>query len=368
MVKALVAATAGLTLVLTAELSGQDAIAELKSGEDIFQAACVACHGRDGKGAQRSSVGFTTHLPNFTDCAFATKEPDVDWSAIIHNGGPARSFSRIMPSFREALTDEQIDQVVEHVRKFCTSPAWPRGDLNLPRAMVTEKAFPENETVITTSFNVRGAPGVGNDIVFERRFGAANQFEATVPYGFVHDTGAWRSALGDIALGYKRLLFHSLRTGSILSVSGEVTTPTGDTARGTGNGTTIFETFASYGQILPADSFVQFQGGYEQPVHTDKAPKAAYARTALGRSFSQGGGLGRTWTPMVEFISDWDLVSGAKTNWDVLPQLQIPLSRRMHIMADVGVRVPVNNTADRPVQLMFYLMWDFADGSLRQGW
>mgnify|MGYP003347754157 CR=1 FL=1 len=30
--------------------------------------------------------------------------------------------------------------------------------------------------------------------------------------------------------------------------------------------------------------------------------------------------------------------------------------------------IPVNNTADRQKQMMFYLLWDFADGSLREGW
>ena len=71
----------------------------LETGEDVYRAACVSCHGADGTGAARTSVGFDTRLPDFTDCSFATKEPDGDWSATIHNGGPARGFSRIMPAF-----------------------------------------------------------------------------------------------------------------------------------------------------------------------------------------------------------------------------------------------------------------------------
>ena len=39
---------------------------------------------------------------------------------------------------------------VKHLWRFCSDPAWPRGDLNFPRAFFTEKAFPENETVWTT--------------------------------------------------------------------------------------------------------------------------------------------------------------------------------------------------------------------------
>jgi mono/diheme cytochrome c family protein len=339
----------------------------LTTGKQVWDAACVSCHGIDGKGAARTSVGFTTRLPDFTDCAFATKEPDSDWSATIHNGGPARGFSRIMPAFGEALTDDQIDKLIGYMRGFCDNKAWPQGDLNLPRALVTEKAFPENETVITTAFNVHGAPEVGNDIVFEHRIGPAGQFEATIPYTFVHDTG-WQGGIGDITVGYKHMLFHSMRTGSIFSVLGEITAPTGDKFVGTGGGTTIFETSAAYGQILPWDSFLQFHGGVELPAHTDILPKAWYARTALGKSFTTGRGLGRSWSPMMEFIADRDIEPGAKTNWDLIPQLQIPLSKRMHILGSIGVRVPANNTAGRPTQLMFYLLWDFADGSLRQGW
>jgi mono/diheme cytochrome c family protein len=341
---------------------------KLDTGKEIWDAGCATCHGVDGKGAVRTSVGFTTRLPDFTDCAFATKEPDTDWSATIHNGGPARGFSEIMPSFREQLSDEQIDKVISYMRGFCKDKSWPQGDLNLPRALVTEKAFPENETVITTTFNAHGAPGVGNVITFEKRIGSSGQFEAGIPYDFTHENGGWNAALGDITVGYKQKLFHSMRTGSIFSLLGEVTTPTGNTALGTGGESTVFEASAAYGQLLPADSFLQIHTGIELPVHPDLLPKAYYFRTAIGKSFSTLGGLGRTWSPMMEFIADRDLVTGAQTNWDVIPQLQIPLSKRMHILGSVGFRIPVNNTVDRPKQVMFYLLWDFADGSLRQGW
>jgi hypothetical protein len=40
----------------------------------------------------------------------------------------------------------------------------------------------------------------------------------------------------------------------------------------------------------------------------------------------------------------------------------------MHILANVGVRVPVNNTEDRPKQFLIYFLWDYVDGTLKQGW
>ena len=74
------------------------------------------------------------------------------------------------------------------------------------------------------------------------------------------------------------------------------------------------------------------------------------------------------WTPMMEFIADRDFATGAKTNWDVLPEFQVTLSQRQHVRADIGVRIPATNTEGRPVQVVFYLLWDWFDGPLTEGW
>ena len=71
---------------------------------------------------------------------------------------------------------------------------------------------------------------------------------------------------------------------------------------------------------------------------------------------------------MVEFLADRDLQDGAKTNWDVLPEMQVTVSRRQHIRADIGVRAPFTNTSGRTPQVTFYVLWDWADGKLWEGW
>jgi hypothetical protein len=119
-----------------------------QSGEEVYRFACAACHAEDGRGEPRSVVGFDTPLPDFTDCAFTTSEADFDWNAVVHRGGPARGLDRRMPAFGEALSLEQIRHAIEYVRGFCRSRAWPHANLNLPRALVTDKAFPENEAIV----------------------------------------------------------------------------------------------------------------------------------------------------------------------------------------------------------------------------
>jgi hypothetical protein len=71
---------------------------------------------------------------------------------------------------------------------------------------------------------------------------------------------------------------------------------------------------------------------------------------------------------MLEFLATRDLVSSAKTDWDVLPELQVTISRRQHIRGDLGIRVPATNTAGRQKQIVFYLLWDWQDGKLTEGW
>jgi len=133
-----------------------------------------------------------------------------------------------MPAFGEALTNDQIDKVVEYLRGFCRDSSWPRAELNLPRALFTEKAYPEDEVVMTTTLNAQGAPGVENHIVYEQRFGVKNQIEIDLPFTFENQNRTWYGGVGDTALGWKRELFSSLRTGSIFSLQGEAILPLGD--------------------------------------------------------------------------------------------------------------------------------------------
>lgn len=345
-------------------------LAKLQTGKEIFQAGCASCHGPDGSGQADNLRGFElpATFPDFPDCPTSTVEPDVQWRAIITNGGPIRGFSQIMPSFKDLLSQEQIGKVIDHLRSLCTEPAWPRGNLNLPRALVTEKAFPENETVVAGGFNAQGEAGLGSSVIYERRIGATAMVEAIIPYDFSHAGGNWGASFGDLALGYKQTLYHNLRRGNIFSVGGELIAPTGNKVLGNGGESTIFEAYGAYGQIFPGNSFLQLHSGIELPAHPAKVARAYYLRSAIGKSFVTNGGHGRRWSPMVELIADRELVSGASTNWDVVPELQIPLNKRMHVLGNIGLRIPVNNTVDRPRQLLFYGLWDWADGGLLQGW
>jgi len=357
--------------LLAGILFGQDRVGSRAPGRDIFRTTCVACHGADGRGAPDSTRGFEPPptFPDFTGCVATAREPDRFWSAIVHNGGPERGFSEIMPSFREALTSDQIAQVLEYVRGFCREPAWPHGNLNFPRALVTEKAFPEDEMVMDFAVNAEGSAGLTDKVVYEKRLGSRGQLDVSLPFRFDKaGPGNWLGGAGDLVTGYKHVMLANLRTGSILSLAGEAVWPTGNAALGRGKGVTVFESFASFGQVLPKGGFLQFQSGVELPTHTDEVNRAVFWRTVLGKSLAPDSGRGRLWSPMVELLADRELASGERINWDVVPQFQVTINRRQHIRANIGIRLPVNDFGPRSTQILFYLLWDTFDGGILDGW
>lgn len=362
------AATVVVAAAWTFATTSVDALAQSasseRSGKQLYEHGCAACHAIDGTGAPRSVVGFDTPIPDFTDCSFATPEANADWLAVAHAGGPVRAFDRRMPAFGEALSNDELTRIIQHIRGFCTEPAWPRGELNLPRALVTEKAFPENEAVYT----VTAASGeFGNEFLYERRLGARMQWELAVPIDAQDPGTGWSHGLGDVAFALKHVLFHDLNAGRILSAAGEVIFPTGKEDLGLGKGTAIFEPFVSFGQILPSDRFLQAQVGFELSTNRSKAAHEAFWRVAYGRTFFEPG-FGRAWTPMVELLAAREFDEEQRVHWDVVPQMQVSLSRRQHILLNAGIQFPLNERVGRSTRFMAYLLWDWFDGGFFEGW
>ena len=341
-----------------------------RTGEQIYQQACAACHAPDGKGQPQSILGFEppATFPDFTDCAVGSPEPDYIWLAVVHWGGRGRGESHRMPAFEDVLTDAEINRVVQHLHSLCAEPGWPRGNLNFPRAFFTEKAFPENEVVFTMIADRTRPELMTTRVDYEHRIGKRAQFEFGAPLNFQkNESGTWNRGLGDINAALRYTFYDNLRTRSIFAAGGEVTLPTGKENRGLGGGTTILETFAMMDQGLPHNGFLQIHTGFERPTNHEVAPNAYYVRTAIGKTFNQHG-WGRTWSPMMEVLADRDLEDGAKTKWDLVPQMQVSLSVFQHVLLSAGVRIPVNERDTRSTAFMTYFLWDWFDGGLFKFW
>jgi mono/diheme cytochrome c family protein len=363
----------GLTVLVAARAPRAGAARPPRSGAAIFRSACASCHAADGRGLGRSQLGFDLPPPDFTSCSFASREASADWIGLVHEGGPARGFSEIMPAFGDALDDGEIERVVAYAKSFCDDDAWPQGELNLPLAFLTEKAFPEDELVVTTRTTTKAPVEMAGKLILEKRIGPRSQIEAIVPFGTrkldpaTDNRSGWAGGVGDIAFGAKHTLFWSGRSGSIVSVGGEVALPTGNRADGFGKGTLVFEPFFLYGQIIPGVGFVQFHGGAELPYSKENAGNEAYGRIAIGRTFKLGYG-GPALSPMIEFAGFGELGEGSKIDWDTVPQMQLTLSRRRHVRINGGYLVPLTSRATRSGEVMFYVLWDWFDGGIGEGW
>jgi hypothetical protein len=288
--------------------------------------------------------------------------------AVAHRGGPVRALDRRMPAFGDALSDDQIERAVKYLWTFCEDPAWPRGDLNLPRTFFTEKAFPENEAVWTTGVSTSDAKAVENELVYEHRIGSRGQFEIKVPMNVQQSApgGAWNRGLGDIEVAFKRTLYASFDRGSIFAAGAAVVLPTGKEDLGLGNGFTIYEPFAMWGQIVGGSGFVQLHAGYEFPSDQTLGQREGFVRTAIGYTLAQDKGFGRAWSPMLEVLAANP--EDGPAEWDVVPQIQISLSKLQHVLLDVGVRIPLNEREEREPQILVYLLWDWFDGGLFDFW
>ena len=118
---------------------------------------------------------------------------------------------------------------------------------------------------------------------------------------------------------------------------------------------------------MPRDAFVQFQGVLEFPRDSELEDEAVF-RAAIGKTWTADAPFGRSFTPMLEALASRELESGATTVWDIVPQVQISLSRRQHVLGAVGIRQPITDRGNRQTEFVFYLLWDWFDGGVLEGW
>ena len=252
-------------------------------------------------------------MPNFTDCEFAPREADADWSAIIHQGGPVRAFSRLMPALGDVLSDTEIDAVIAHIRTFCTDARWPRGEFNLPLALFTEKAFPEDELVWRTGIATEGPADIDSVLIYEKRFGPRGQLEINLPFASIRQGCGTQAGIGDIGVAWKQNLYANVDNGLDLLAARRTVLPTGNERRGLGGGSLVFETHALFAKLFPRDVFLQGQVFAGFPARSALSDEVGL-RMAFGKTFAENNGWGRAWSPMIEVLGTQELASGARPN------------------------------------------------------
>jgi hypothetical protein len=258
---------------------------------------------------------------------------------IVTRGGAAFGLSLDMPAYGDAASPEQIAMVVRYVRSLCRERGWPPGELNFPRAFLAEKAYPENELVVT-------AEGRSQEWIYERRAGRRLQFETAVSTVF----DSLDRPFDHVTAAVKYNVWHSLERRALASIGLEASPALGRRDRWE------LEPFIAAG-LERAGFVVQGEGlaGWEEA----EGIAGGSLRLGVGRELDR-------FVPMVE--AGWDWARGSPGTLTLHPQTWIRLSRLGHVAGSIGAGIPVNGPDAGRATFTAFLLWDFGDGPLFSGW
>jgi mono/diheme cytochrome c family protein len=334
--------------------------ARIARGREVYATACALCHGRDGAG--NPEWESAVRPASFADCA-TTAEPAEQWETIVKKGGPVRGLSSVMPAFGEAFTDEEVRDVVAYLRTFCPrADAYPPGDLNFRRLLVTGKAFPEEELVLGVAHRPHhGTRETDLAATYEKRIGPRFQYEVSLPVRAQASGGDGRG-VEDVEVEAKQVLYFDLRRLEILSAGLGVALPTGSESKGLGTGTLVFSPFLAYGKGW-GRTLLQAKVEARVPADAERADREIEYAVGVSRALGQ-----RTiaWTPALELVGTWN-TNTRLHDYSVVVEASKPLNKLGHVIASVGVAVPIRPREDG-WRLQAYLLWDFSDGPFWLGW
>jgi mono/diheme cytochrome c family protein len=336
--------------------------AQLAKGKEVFEMACVACHGEDGAGnpAWESEV----RPISFADCG-TTAEPTALWKSIVTHGGPRHGLSEVMPAFGEAFPGDELNAVVAYLRTFCkNADRYPPGDLNFRRLIATGKAFPEAEVVLRSKIvPARGETEL--EFLYENRIGPRFQYELEFPLRPKANDQGYGPGIGDIVVSGKYVLGFDPARLQIFSAGLEVALPTGNEGKSLGSGTTVFSPYLAFGKGI-GTGVLQGKLAMELPADTNRASRnyryaIAYSSPPIG--FSRTG-----YVPSVELTGAYNARNRNHAQTAVVG-VSKALNKLGHVIGSVGMGIPLRPSgAPRPKEFRAYVLWDFGDGPIWTGW
>ena len=341
---------AALLVALASPAAAQET-AMPKTIPEMWDAWCSRCHGKDGSGKVAEPT-ITVEPMDFTDCSVSTPEGDPDWEAVISKGGPIVGLSSQMPAFGDFLTPAQVSEFVGFIKKFCTERGWPSGNLNLPRPIFAEKAFPENEFILAPVASHRQDEPKEYELaaIYERRLGKRGQLEAVFPIGSL-DAGSGRnSGIGDIELGLKYAL-NPMTSNHLLAAGIDFVLPTGSEEKGLGGGLYLFEPYLAAATTVGSRSYLQTQLKFELPSENTWQDQVTVYNIYFG---FDGKPLPSTFTYGVELNGENDEVA-------FTPQIRKGLSKSGALAGAFGVRIPINKRDEQGVKWVGYLLWEYLE-------
>jgi mono/diheme cytochrome c family protein len=340
------------------------------NGRQIYETFCAKCHGIDGKGniPEEIKQNWDVPPPDFTDGYFNTREPRKDWYAVIKYGGPVRGLSQTMPAFGDVFSDEQIYDVIEHIKSFVDQKKYPQGELNFIRAHYVTKAYVEQEALLIPTYtkfeNGHNVSDTKVLLYYANRFATRFQYEVKLPVQNLKSCVQNTTGIGDLELGLKYAFYDNYKNLSILTAGFEFSLPTGSEAKGFGKGTVVIVPYIAGAKGIGEKIELQGSVKIEAPVNKSKGnPELIYAISSTlilpeGR---------RGIFPGVELLGTKNLGSSEHTI-SLVPKIYIALTRRGHLAISIGREIPIYGGTPFKYRYIGFILWDYIDGSIFSGW
>ena len=343
-----------LALLLTCPCAAR-ALEVAPDGRAIFTTHCIACHGPGGQPPPAADARLDVP-PDFSDPLFASREPAEDWMLVVRHGGWALGLSERMPAFGAVLTTAEISAVVAYLKGLADTAGYPPGELNFVALLRTAKPYPEDELVWQTRW--QDVDGAGDELrttlEFEKRFGKALQTLVELDYQRVDGNHRFNQ----LELGLKYVLATSLQRRDILATTLVACMSL------TGDDEVELIPSLRYARQLADPLVLQASTRAKLPVDD---PAEGELEVAAGLQWVRSE-WARSIMPALELISEIPLErEGDLARFTLLPQFRYGLSRGGHVAIKFGIELPLN---DRRYDYRLYtaIHWDYADGSLLQGW
>jgi len=89
--------------------------ADPERGARLYARYCAGCHGPDGQGGAHT---FMPHAENLTRKGYIELLPDDYLATVIREGGLAVGKSSYMPAWGGTIAEEDIANIVAHIRRL----------------------------------------------------------------------------------------------------------------------------------------------------------------------------------------------------------------------------------------------------------
>ncbi len=107
-----------LLVLLALAATSLPAVAK-ETAADNYKTYCVQCHGMDGNGKGVNVRDMSVQPRDHTDTKAMSARSDDTLFKVIKEGGPSIDKSVLMPPWGDTLSDEEIKDMVQHLRTLC---------------------------------------------------------------------------------------------------------------------------------------------------------------------------------------------------------------------------------------------------------